>query len=285
MAFPVPQGSLSGYLDEISKYPLLTPEQEHEFAMKYWKDGDVDAAHRLVTANLRFVVKVAREYGSYGVRMSDLVQEGNIGLMLAVKKFDPTRGNRLLSYAVWWIRAMMQSFILKTWSLVKIGTTQAQRKLFYKLSQTRRALTAMGAQASDLPGEPSAELLAKALNVRSDDIEEMDARMRARDASLDAPLTQDGSTTALDLLPSPDNQEERMAKAQEKDQVNAHLEEALTGLNEKERFIVEKRIMHDEPMTLQEIGDHYHISRERARQLEERAKRKIRTVLESAGIH
>jgi len=245
-SLPVPQGSLSTYLVEINKFPLLSPEEEFRLAVKYREEGNVEAAHALVTANLRFVVKVAYEYSSYGVRMSDLIQEGNIGLMTAVKKFDPHKGYRLISYAVWWIRAMIQSFILKSWSLVKMGTTKAQRKLFYKLSKTTRALM--------------------------------------RDVSLDQPIREDSQTTALDLLPSEDNQENRVADAEERTIVRAEVTHALTSLNDKERFIVEKRLMTDEPMTLQEIGDHYRISRERARQLEERAKKKIRTALTESGL-
>ncbi|HEX5037550.1 MAG TPA: RNA polymerase sigma factor RpoH [bacterium] len=282
---PVPQGSLTTYLTEINRFPLLTPEEEFRLAVKYREDGDVEAAHRLVTSNLRFVVKVAHEYGSYGMRMSDLIQEGNIGLMTAVKKFDPHKGYRLISYAVWWIRAMIQSFILKSWSLVKIGTTQAQRKLFYKLSQTKRTLARfLGGGDKDHLDEASRDIVAKTLHVSGEDVEEMDARMRGRDASLDAPLREDGQTTALDLLAASDNQEESLAQSEEQSRVRDEIKVVLKSLNEKERYIVEKRLMTDEPLTLQEIGDHYRISRERARQLEERAKLKIRTALSESGL-
>ncbi len=281
---PVPQGSLTTYLTEINRFPLLSPEEEFRLAVKYRDEGDVEAAHALVTSNLRFVVKVAYEYSSYGMRISDLVQEGNIGLMTAVKKFDPHKGYRLISYAVWWIRAMIQSFILKSWSLVKIGTTQAQRKLFYKLSQTKRALARLmsgGSGQESLDGA-GRDTVAKTLNVSERDVEEMDARMSGRDASLDAPLREDGQTTALDLLASSDNQEDDVARAEEESKVRDEVALAMTSLNDRERYIVEKRLMTDEPLTLQEIGDHYKISRERARQLEERAKKKIRAVLSSS---
>lgn len=282
---PVPQGSLSSYLTEINRFPLLSPEEEFRLAVRYREEGDIEAAHTLVTSNLRFVVKVAYEYRSYGMRMSDLIQEGNVGLMTAVKKFDPHKGYRLISYAVWWIRAMIQSYILKSWSLVKIGTTQAQRKLFYKLSQTKRALARlMSGGGQDTLDEAGRGIVAKTLHVTDRDVEEMDARMSGRDASLDAPLREDGQTTALDLLAASDNQEDDLARAEEESKVRDDVQLAMKTLNDKERYIVEKRLMTDEPLTLQEIGDHYKISRERARQLEERAKKKIRAVLTESGF-
>ena len=245
---PVLQNSLSTYLVEINKIPLLSAEEERRLAVRYREEGDVEAVHALVTSNLRFVVKVAKEFSSYGVRTADLIQEGNIGLMIAVKKFDPSKGYRLISYAVWWIRAMIQNYILKTWSLVKIGTTQAQRKLFHKLDQTKRALA------------------------------------NFRDTSLDQPIREESSTTGLDLLTALDNQEENFSRAEESAKLRGEIAKALVNLNDKERFIVEKRLMNDEPMTLQEIGDRYQISRERARQIEERTKKKIRCALTESGL-
>lgn len=276
---PVPQGSLSTYLTEINRFPLISAEEEHRLAVRYRDEGDVEAAHALVTANLRFVVKIAYEYSSYGMRMSDLIQEGNIGLMTAVKKFDPDKGYRLISYAVWWIRAMIQSFILKSWSLVKIGTTQAQRKLFYKLSQTKRALARFLSSDQEHLSDSSRDIVAKTLHVSGQDVEDMEARLSGRDASLDAPLSDNGQTSALDQLASSDNQENEVSRAEEQVQMSHQIRQAMTTLNDKERYIVEKRLMDDDPLTLQQIGDHYHISRERARQLEERAKHKIRLAL------
>lgn len=278
---PVPQGSLSTYLTEINRFPLLSVQEEQDLAIRYRETGDVEAAHKLVVSNLRFVVKVAYEYSAYGLRMADLVQEGNIGLMQAVKKFDPKKGYRLISYAVWWIRAMIQNYILKSWSLVKIGTTQAQRKLFYKLAQTKRALSRFVGESPHL-SEQAQQSIAKVLNVRSEDVGEMEIRMKGRDASLNVPLHEDSSDTHLELLPSSDNQEEALEKQEIQTHLKGEVQQALTGLNDKERFIVEKRLMTDEPLTLQEIGDRYHISRERARQLEERAKKKIRLALTSS---
>ncbi len=278
---PVPQGSLATYLREINKFPLLSVQEEQDLAIRYRETGDVEAAHKLVVSNLRFVVKVAYEYSAYGLRMADLVQEGNIGLMQAVKKFDPQKGYRLISYAVWWIRAMIQNYILKSWSLVKIGTTQAQRKLFYKLAQTKRALSRFVGESPHL-SEQAQQSIAKVLNVRSEDVGEMEVRMKGRDASLNVPLHEDSSDTHLEMLSSSDNQEEAFGKQEIQTHLKGEIQQALMGLNDKERFIVEKRLMTDEPLTLQEIGDRYHISRERARQLEERAKKKIRLALTSS---
>src|SRR5262252_3921550 len=183
----VTPGSLSLYLTEINRYSLLKVEEEQKLARRF-KKGELQAGHRLVTANLRFVVKVAYEYRSYGIRMSDLIQEGNIGLMKAVQKFDPDKGIRLISYAVWWIRAYIQNYILKSWSLVKLGTTQAQRKLFFSLARTRRQLERMGGD----PDAFDAEKIARMLRVRPKEVEEMQQRMNGRDISLEAPLRDDG---------------------------------------------------------------------------------------------
>src|SRR5690349_18086963 len=185
---PSTSSSLELYLSEINQFPLLTVEEEQNLARLYRRKGDSRAAHRLVTANLRFVVKVAYEYRSYGFKMADLIQEGNIGLMKAVQKFDPDKGIRLISYAVWWIRAYIQNYILKSWSLVKLGTTQAQRNLFFSLARTRRELEKMG------PGEGNivdAEEIARKLNVKASEVREMEQRMGGRDLSLDAPMGED----------------------------------------------------------------------------------------------
>src|SRR3989304_7629306 len=179
---PVVKNSLETYLVQINRFSLLTQEEEFQLAVRYRKHNDIEAAHELITSNLRFVVKVAFEYKAYGVKLLDLIQEGNIGLMMAVKKFDPDKGYRFISYAVWWIRAYIQNFIIKTWSLVKIGTTQAQKKLFYKIGKERKGLEADG------PNEKKYELLAKDLDVTKEDIIEMEQRMSSRDLSLDTPF-------------------------------------------------------------------------------------------------
>src|SRR5512140_3796413 len=193
-SLPSAASSLELYLSEINQFPLLTVEEEQSLARTYRRKGDTRAAHRLVTANLRFVVKVAYEYRSYGFKMADLIQEGNIGLMKAVQKFDPYKGYRLISYAVWWIRAYIQNYIIKSWSLVKIGTTQAQRKLFFKLSQARKRLENLSET------RPEFAEIAETLGVRPEDIKEMDIRMSSRDLSLDAQVTEDGESTHMDYL-------------------------------------------------------------------------------------
>ncbi len=275
---PSVKNSLDTYLIQINQFPLLTPEEEFDLARRYRNHNDISAAHRLITSNLRFVVKVALEYKSYGVRLLDLIQEGNIGLMMAVKKFDPDKGNRFISYAIWWIRAFIQNFIIKTWSLVKIGTTQAQKKLFYKIGKVRKALE------SDPENEARYERLAKDLDVHKEDIMEMEQRMASRDLSLDAPFDDGKELTHLDLLQEESlNQEERLAEEQEKEMREREVHRALKRLNEKEIFIIKNRIMADDPLTLQEIGDRLKLSRERVRQIESEALKKLKREI-SAGV-
>ncbi len=268
-------GSLSLYLSEINRYSLLTQEEEQKLARRFAR-GDFQAGHRLVTANLRFVVKVAYEYRSYGIRMSDLIQEGNIGLMKAVQKFDANKGIRLISYAVWWIRAYIQNYILKSWSLVKLGTTQAQRKLFFSLARTRRELEKYH------PGETATPVdeIARRLRVKPSEVREMEQRMGGRDLSLDAPMGDDGSSTHVDFVASAAaGQDEEVADKEEAGIIHARVRVALTRLDPRERFIIEQRVMNERPMTLKELGEHFGFSRERARQLEIRAKDKLKAEL------
>jgi len=268
---PVVKGSLESYLIQINQFPLLTQEEEFELAVKYRKYNDIQAAQKLITSNLKFVVKVAFEYKSYSVKLLDLIQEGNIGLMMAVKKFDPYKGYRFISYAIWWIRAYIQNFIIKTWSLVKIGTTQAQKKLFYKIGKVRKALE------SDGEDEKKYELLAKDLDVAKKDIIEMEQRMSSRDLSLDAPFDEGHELTHLDLLQEDaPNQEEAFAQAEEKKIREREVLNAMKRLNEKEVYVIKNRIMADSPLTLQEIGDHLKLSRERVRQIESEALKKLK---------
>jgi len=273
---PASSGSLAMYLSEINQYPLLTQEEEQALARRYRDYGDEEAARRLITANLRFVVKVSYEYRSYGIKMADLIQEGNIGLMKAVQKFDPDKGIRLISYAVWWIRAYIQNYILKSWSLVKLGTTQAQRKLFFSLARTRREIEKLqGIEESQDP-----KRIAKKLRVKPSEVTEMTQRMEGRDLSLDAPMGEDGGNTHVDFVA--DNvpgQDETLAEAEEREIVSSRVEQALMRLDPRERFIIEKRVMSDKPMTLKELGEHFGFSRERARQLEIRAKEKLKLEL------
>jgi RNA polymerase sigma-32 factor len=270
---PIVSDSLSLYLAEIRKFSVLNEEDEHRVAVKFFEEKNIEAAHTLITSNLRFVVKVAGEYRHYGLKMLDLIQEGNIGLMMAVKKFNPYKGIRLISYAVWWIRAYIQNHIMSMWSLLKIGTTQAQRKLFFKLKETKNALIRM----SD--GEDDAHSTALALNVSDREVAEMEQRLQG-DYSLDAELANGDGLTALESLADGRlNQEELLAECQENQQLQEKVAQVVAGLNEKERYIIERRITSDAPLTLQEIATHFSISRERVRQIEEGALKKVKNTL------
>lgn len=272
--------ALDLYLAEISRLPLLDAEEERRLSRAYREDGDTRAAHLLVASNLRFVVKVAYEYRSYGLRMADLIQEGNLGLMKAVQKFDPGKGIRLISYAVWWIRAYVQNYVLRTWSLVKLGTTQAQRKLFFSLARTKRELDRTSPEHGADSDAHDAGRIARRLRVKSDEVREMEQRMEGRDLSLDAPLGEDGTQRHLDFVVGDDgSQVEELAAAEERRLVQGRVGEALAVLDPRERFIIERRVMSERPMTLKEVGDHFGFSRERARQLEIRAKEKLRDSL------
>jgi len=274
LALAVVSDNFEHYMAQVNRFELLTPEQEIDLARRYRDQGDLTAAERLVTGNLRFVVKIAYEYRNYGCKLLDLVQEGNIGLMLAVKKFDPDRGIRLISYAVWWIRAYIQNFIVKSWSLVKIGTTQAQKKLFFKLNQTREAL-------KRLTGGGNSEEIAAELDVRTTEVEEMEQRMHARDASLDLKLVDGDDYSLMDSLADERaNQEELLAERQEDEQRRKQVGEALSRLKPRERDIVAARLLDDPPLTLQELADRYGISRERVRQIEQNALKKMKEALQ-----
>jgi RNA polymerase sigma-32 factor len=262
------------YLAQINRFDLLSREEEHELAERYRRQGDLNAAHRLICANLRFVVKIAHEYRAYGMKTLDLVQEGNIGLMMAVKKFDPERGMRLITYAVWWIRAYIQSYIIRSWSLVKIGTTQAQKRLFFKLSQAREAIRRLTGGADDL------EEVARQLHVRDKEVVEMTQRMGARDASLDLELSEGADYTLLDTLADDrDNQEDLLLQREEQSLLASRMRQALGRLNERERRIIHERILSDQPRTLQELAEEYGISRERIRQVEKNALEKLKGTL------
>ena len=267
--------ALETYMREVQRHPLLSPEDEHRLAAEYTKTGSVDLAARLVTANLRLVVKIAYEYRRAYRNIMDLVQEGNIGLMQAVKRYDPYRGVKLSSYAAWWIRAYMLRFILNNWRLVKIGTTQAQRRLFFNLSKEKAKLTAMGI-------EPTSEEIAKRLNVEESEVIEMDRRLARSDASLDAPV-KDGesrSTSRLELLPSTGDAPDSVAESAEIEELlKVQLDEFRKTLSGKDVAIFDKRLVADEPLTLQELGDEFGVSRERVRQLEARLTGKLRDYL------
>ena len=272
-SLPVISDSMNLYLTEIKRFPLLSPEEEYRYAVKFYEEKDLESAHTLITANLRFVVKIAGEYRDYGLKMLDLIQEGNVGLMMAVKKFNPYKGFRLISYAVWWIRAYIQNYILSAWSLLKIGTTQAQRKLFFKMNQAKKAIANMNG------GEEDLHATALSLDVKESELSEMSQRMLG-EYSLDADGSDgEGHTMLESLADDRRNQEELLAEIQDREQLQEEIATALTSLNEKERYVIEQRVTADTPLTLQEIADHFRISRERVRQIEEGALRKMKTLL------
>ena len=268
------------YMAEVSRHTLLSREEEHELAVKYRETGDVDAAYKLVASNLRLVVKIAHEYRRSAFHLLDLIQEGNMGLMQAVKKYDPFKGVKLSSYAAWWIRAYIIRFVMDNWRMVKLGTTQAQRKLFFNLAKEREKLLARGI-------EPTPRLLARNLEVEERDVEEMSVRMGSEDVSLDAPLRGDDDEArqtrldrVSDRVPGPD---EALGDEQLKRLFRAKLDAFATKLtDEKERYIFEHRLLPpdgEEPLTLQQIGDRFKLTRERARQIEAKMVKRLREEL------
>ncbi len=277
-------GGLSRYLSEIRRFPML--EQEEEFMLaKAWRErGDVDSAHKLVTSHLRLVAKIAMGYRGYGLPLGELIAEGNIGMMQAVKRYDPDRGFRLSTYAMWWIRASMQEYILRSWSLVKIGTTAAQKKLFFNLRRMRGQLKAI--DGGQLTPE-QVETIAKQLDVAREDVIAMDRRLAGPDSSLNAPLRGDEEGDAqwqdwlVDETPS---QETRLADGQESGLRHKLLIDAMASLNERERDILVQRRLVDEPATLEDLSARYSISRERVRQIEVRAFEKVQKAVREAAI-
>jgi RNA polymerase sigma-32 factor len=269
----VPFDPLQRYLAEIRRFPLLSREEEHRLAVDYKEYGNVEAAYKLVTANLRLVVMIAREYQKAFKNLLDLIQEGNMGLMEAVKNFDPYRGVRFPSYAVWWIRAYMIRYIMNDWRMVKIGTTQAQRKLFFNLQKEKEKLEAEGLT-------PGPKLLAQRLNVKENEVVEMEQRLGSRDLSVDMPMGNDEEATLLHFLPDQkESPEEQLAETQYQQLLREKMEQFAGGLKDKELVIFRERLLNEDPLTLREIGEKYDISRERVRQIEERVKRKLKTFL------
>lgn len=273
----VKRDPLTAYMQEIRRYPLLTREEEHELAVRFAKSHDPVIARRLITANLRLVVKIAHEYRRAYRNLLDLVQEGNLGLLQAVQKYDPYRGVKLSSYAAWWIRAYMLKFVLNNWRLVKIGTTQAQRKLFFNLSKEREKLEASGFV-------PTNKLLAERLDVPEREVADMQVRLGAGDMSLDAPVGRDdeGGRTQVDMLQSNQPGPDVTTEGQEfRDMLHQKFEEFSKTLNSREQSLFRERMYTDSPLTLQELGERYGISRERARQLEARIYTRLKAYLKS----
>jgi len=269
----VPHDALSAYMAEVRRYPVLSREEEHELAVRYHEDGDQDAAYRLVTSNLRLVVMVAREYMRAFQNLLDLVQEGNIGLLEAVKQFDPYRGIRLPSYAVWWIRAYIIRYVMNNFRMVKLGTTQAQRRLFFNLKKEKARLEAQGFT-------PTAGEIASNLGVKEKEVIEMDQRMGASEASADAAIAPGSDTSLLDMLPAAGSTaEEEFADTEFAALMHEKLEKFGAGLEGREAEIFRERLTAEEPLTLQALGERYGVSRERVRQIEEGVKKRLREFL------
>jgi RNA polymerase sigma-32 factor len=266
--------SLTAYLADIRRYPILSREEEHELAVRYHEEGDRDAAYTLVTSNLRLVVMIAREYQRAFHNLLDLVQEGNVGLLEAVKQFDPYRGVRFPSYAVWWIRAYIIRHVMNNFRLVKVGTTQAQRRLFFNLQKEKSRLEAEGFT-------PTPERVAKGLGVKPKEVLEMEMRMGAgSEVSADAPLSSEGDTRVIDLIPYDSKPvEDTVADAEFFGLMAAKLAEFRETLEGRDLEILDERLLSEDPITLQELGDRYGVSRERVRQIEEALKKRLREFL------
>ncbi len=277
----VPTDGLARYFREIWAFPVLEPEEEYMLAQRWREHGDVDAAHRLVTSHLRLVAKIAMKYRSYGLPVSDLLSEGNIGLMRAVKKFEPDRGFRLATYAMWWIKAAITEYILKSWSLVRMGTMAAQKKLFFSLRRIKSQMDIL--ESGELLPEQS-KSLARKLKVSEQDVIDMNRRMASRDVSLNAPVVEDESVALQDTLvddsPSP---EALLAERQDSAVRGGMLRKAIAQLPERERHILIERRLKDDPVTLEDLGKQYGISRERVRQLEARAFERVRKLVNEAA--
>ena len=268
-----PEGNLSRYLQEIRKFPMLTPEEELSLSRRWREHEDMDAAHKLVTSHLRLVAKIAMGYRGYGLPVGELISEGNVGMMQAVKRFDPERGFRLATYAMWWIRAAIQEYILHSWSLVKMGTTAAQKKLFFNLRRLKGQMQAI--DDGDLHPDQVAKI-AKILDVPEQDVVSMNHRLAAPDHSLNAPVRQDSEGEWQDwLVDDADSQETALADSEEMTGRRALLSGALRTLNERERHILIERRLKDEPTTLEDLSQQYGISREWVRQIEVRAFEKL----------
>jgi RNA polymerase sigma-32 factor len=276
------ESNLTRYLQEIRKFPMLEAEQEYMLAKRWREHDDTDAAHQLVTSHLRLVAKIAMGYRGYGLPINEIISEGNVGLMQAVKRFDPERGFRLATYAMWWIRASIQEYILHSWSLVKIGTTAAQKKLFFNLRKVKGQLKAY--EEGDLSPEHVSEI-ANRLNVSEDEVVSMNRRLAAPDNSLNAPLREEGEGEWMDwLVDTETDAETRLAEREEFDNRRAMLNKAMSALNERERHILTERRLKDNPTTLEDLSKVYGISRERVRQIEVRAFEKLQKAMKNLTI-
>ena len=272
-----PEQGLSRYLTEIRKFPMLEKQQEFMLAKRWQEHEDTDAAEQMVTSHLRLVAKIAMGYRGYGLPMAEVISDGNVGLMQAVKKFDPDKGFRLATYAMWWIRAAIQEYILRSWSLVKLGTTAAQKKLFFNLRRIKGEINAL--ESGDLNPEQVNEIATR-LNVSEKDVLSMNGRMSGSDASLNAPMGQEGDMEWQDWLTDDEpGQADTYANRQEFDSRMELLQEAMADLSEREQHILQERRLTDEPKTLEQLSEVYNVSRERIRQIEVRAFEKIQKAM------
>jgi len=278
-----PDGGLRRYLQEIQKFPILSADEEYMLAKRWTEYTDYDAAHQLVTSHLRLVAKIASGYRGYGLPMSELIAEGNIGLMQAVKKFEPERGFRLSTYAMWWIRASIQEFVLRSWSLVKMGTSAAQKRLFFNLKKMRKRLKTVDDGKTLTPDE--IRTIAHELDVNEQDVIDMDQRMGAHDQNLNAKIGGDGDAEWGDLLADPEESHEiKLAEYEDFQQKRSLMLEALASLNEREREIIAQRRLSEDAITLEALSEQFGISRERVRQIETRALEKMtQFVMEAAA--
>jgi RNA polymerase sigma-32 factor len=276
------EGGLSRYLEDIRKFPMLEPDEEYMLAKRWREHGDSAAAQKLVTSHLRLVAKIAMGYRGYGLPVSELISEGNVGMMQAIKRFDPDRGFRLATYAMWWIRASIQEYILHSWSLVKMGTTAAQKKLFFNLRKVKGQLKAL--EEGDLTPE-HVKQIAEGLNVPEADVVSMNRRLHAPDHSLNAPLKVEGEGEWQDwLVDEKPSQEVALAERDELTKRRKLLTEAMTQLNDRERHIITERRLKDDPTTLEDLSQQYGISRERVRQIEVRAFDKLQKAIRNAAM-
>jgi RNA polymerase sigma-32 factor len=279
------ENGLKRYLQEISRIPLLSEEEEYMLAKRFQEHGDVEAAHRLVTSHLRLVAKIAGQYRGYGLPPSELIAEGNIGLMQAVRRFEPDKGFRLTTYAIWWIKAAMQEYVLRSWSLVKIGSNAAQKKLFFGLRKLKNRIRgASASQGSSVLTPAEVSEIATTMGVEEAEVVAMDTRMSAHDEYLDSPIGDDSEDKRQDRLadPSPD-QETQLAERQENASRHQLLERAMATLNPREQTIIRERRLKDDPTTLDELSKSYNISRERVRQIEARAMEKLQKNITTAA--
>ena len=278
-----PEGGLSRYLTEIRKFPMLTKDEEFMLAKRWREHEDPQAAHRMVTSHLRLVAKIAMGYRGYGLPIGEVISEGNVGLMQAVKKFEPDKGFRLATYAMWWIRASIQEYILRSWSLVKMGTTAAQKKLFFNLRKVKSQISAI--EEGDLHPDQVAVIATK-LGVTNDDVISMNRRLSGPDSSLNSPLRSDSESEWQDWLvdDKAPSQETVVADTEEHTQRMGLLGDAMKGLTERERHILTERRLKDNPTTLEELAGEYGVSRERVRQIEVRAFEKLQKAMKTAAV-